>query len=64
MNLIEIRIDTMGEAFDDRLSEEIQAILNAPQIINRLCSEEGPSIQLFDSNGDVCGYATAKEEKL
>ena len=64
MNLIEIRIDTMGPAFDDRISEELQGILNAPEIINRLCGEEGPSIQLFDSNGELCGYATAKEEKL
>lgn len=57
---LHIRIDTLADAFNDRISEELAHVLNAPNIINRLCETEcslSPTIKLETSTGEECGIA-------
>lgn len=66
MNTITIKVNIDNDAFQDRLSEELQSVLNAPQIVNRLCGDEcvgePPRIPLFDANGNKCGHASVSQE--
>lgn len=59
MNTIHIEICIDNDAFQDRLSEELQDILNAPSIINRLCETASNSerVPLRDTNGNTVGHA-------
>lgn len=62
MTTIRISVDIDNDAFVDRLTEELQRILNASDIINRTW-DEGPNVRvpLRDINGNTCGYAVAGE---
>ncbi len=63
MNTITIRICIDNDAFVDRLSEELQTILDAPSITNRLCeADDLARINLLDSNGNTVGHAYAGQE--
>jgi len=54
---LHICVDTLAPAFDDRLSEELSEVLNAPSIINRLCESEAGIISLETTQAEPCGSA-------
>ena len=60
MSTINIQICINNDAFVDNLTDELQRILNAPQIVTRLYEEprrNGDYIPLLDSNGNAVGHA-------
>jgi len=57
MRFIHISVDTHAEAFDDRLSEEMAHVLNAPKLINTLADSEAGTAILRTSEGEECGTA-------
>jgi len=60
---LHICVDTLAPAFDDRISEELSQVLNAPEIINRLCESEPAHIDLETSEGQPCGWAWVTSSK-
>lgn len=60
---LHISIDTLAPAFNDRLSEELAEVLNAPDIINRLCESLYPTIKLETTAGEPCGSAWVTDKE-
>ena len=64
MTAIKIVIGIDNDAFNDRLSEELQHCLNAADIVNALAEcMTGDACTIRDSNGEACGYAVTLTER-
>ena len=54
---IQIAVNIDGDAFTDRLEDELRHVLDANRIVNGLAEASGRRIVLTDSSGRACGNA-------
>ena len=58
---IVIKVNLDGDSFVDQTQEELQRVLDARKIINRLADNDYDRIGLVDSNGNTCGFAQLED---